>query len=286
MSPLNTSFRPPGGRPTMLLRPDRVRAPVIVVSCHSGRDYPQAFRSQSRLTAHQLRFSEDAFVDDLFGAAPLYGMPLLVATFPRAYCDANREKWELDPAMFADTLPQGVRVSGPRIDAGLGTIARVVANGQPIYREKLRFHEAEQRIETCWQPFHDQLRGLIDETRARFGRCIVIDCHSMPPVWGAEEARPAFVLGDAHGAACSASVTKKMEGAIEKVGEKCAINNPYSGGYITKYYGNPRIKVDVIQLEVPRVLYMRDPDIMAGDEYNMMRRKMEKLITLFSAAFE
>lgn len=286
MNPLDISFRPPDGRPTVLLRPDRVAVPVIVVSCHSGRDYPQAFRAQSRLNAQQLRFSEDAFVDDLFGAAPLYGMPLLVATFPRAYCDANREKWELDPAMFADILPQGVRVSGPRIDAGLGTIARVVANGQPIYREKLRFHEAEQRIETCWQPFHDQLGALIGETRARFGRCIVIDCHSMPPPWGTEEARPAFVLGDAYGAACSVMITKKMKHAIEKLGERCTVNNPYSGGYITRNYGNPHKNVDVIQLEVPRSFYMKDPDIMAGTGYNITRRKMEKLMQIFSAASE
>ena len=35
-----------------------------------------------------LRRSEDSFVDELFGAAPEHGAPLLAATFPRAWCDA------------------------------------------------------------------------------------------------------------------------------------------------------------------------------------------------------
>ena len=83
--------------------------------------------------------------------------PLLAATFPRAWCDANREPWELDPAMFADRLPSWVNTTSARVGAGLGTIARVVASGEAIYRDKLSFADAERRIRTCWQPFHDAL---------------------------------------------------------------------------------------------------------------------------------
>ena len=47
-----------------------------------------------RLCPLSLRRSEDCFVDELFGAAPDHGAPLLAANFPRAFCDANREAWE------------------------------------------------------------------------------------------------------------------------------------------------------------------------------------------------
>ena len=39
-------------------------------------------------------------VADLFADAPELGAPLLLAHFPRAYLDVNREPYELDPRMF------------------------------------------------------------------------------------------------------------------------------------------------------------------------------------------
>ncbi len=39
--------------------------------------------------------------------------------------------------MFADTLPPWVNTTSARVGAGLGTIARVVASGETIYRGKL-----------------------------------------------------------------------------------------------------------------------------------------------------
>ena len=80
---------------------------------------------------------EDGFVDELFAAAPALGAPLLAATFPRVFCDVNREPWELDPGMFDGPLPAWVNTASPRVGAGLGTIARVVASGEAVYRHKL-----------------------------------------------------------------------------------------------------------------------------------------------------
>ena len=64
-----------------------------------------------------LRRAEDAFVDELFAAAPGLGIPLLAARFPRSYVDANREPYELDPGMFEGPLPRGAQ--SPH-DAGRG----------------------------------------------------------------------------------------------------------------------------------------------------------------------
>ena len=66
-----------------------------------------------------MRRSEDAFVDEIFAAAPRLGAPMLAARFPRAYIDVNREAWELDPAMFAESLPDWVNVRSPRVRMGL-----------------------------------------------------------------------------------------------------------------------------------------------------------------------
>ncbi len=155
--------------PIVLSLPLPQTVPLVFASPHSGRDYPEAFVQAARLDPLRLRRSEDSFVEELFAAAPLHGAPLLAATFPRAFCDPNREPWELDPAMFADPLPPWVNTSSARVGAGLGTIARVVASGEAIYAGKLRFAEAESRVHGHWHPFHASLRELIVNTRAQFG---------------------------------------------------------------------------------------------------------------------
>src|SRR5207248_5853328 len=150
-------------------QPPRRAAAVIVASPHSGSDYPEDFLAASRLDPLTLRRSEDCFVDEIFAAAPELGAPLLAARFPRAYLDANREAWELDPTMFADLLPSFVNARSPRVRMGLGTIARVVASGEEIYARKLYFAEAKQRVDDLYYPYHQTLRSLVAETEEAFG---------------------------------------------------------------------------------------------------------------------
>jgi N-formylglutamate amidohydrolase len=244
--------------PFTLQRPPRQSAALVLTSPHSGRYYGADFLAQARLDAQAIRRSEDSFVEELFSAAPVLGLPLLAAEFPRAWCDANREPWELDPGMFTDELPDYVNRSSPRVAAGLGTIARIVGTGEPIYARKLSFAEAKDRVQTCWQPFHEALAGLIEETRARFGHCLVLDCHSMPTSPGRSANRPDIVLGDGYGTSCAPAWTGYIESLLTGCGFSVRRNDPYAGGFITRHYGRPREGVQVVQLEVARGLYMHE----------------------------
>ena len=249
------------GPPFTLVQPPLQTAPLVFASAHSGRDYAAEFVAAVRLDPVGLRRSEDSFVDELFAAAPAHGAPLLSATFPRAYCDANREAWELDPGMFDEKLPDWVNTTSARVGAGLGTIARVVASGETIYRRKLRFAEAEQRVRDCWQPFHRELVGLIDRTRHRFGTCVLIDCHSMPAAVQPPRGGADVVLGDAHGTTCAPRTMRLIEQSFEGLGYKVRRNDPYAGGFITRHYGRPRERVQAVQIELNRALYMDEARI-------------------------
>ena len=191
-----------------LQRPTAGRLPLILASPHSGSDYPVDFVAASRLDPLALRRSEDSFVDELFGAAPSLGAPLLAARFPRAYLDVNREAYELDPAMFADALPGFVNTASPRVRMGLGTIARIVASGEEIYAGKLRFTDAQRRIDQLYHPYHQALRRLVDEAEALFGGYLLVDCHSMPSAAGSMcgSGGADIVLGDCHGTACAPAI--------------------------------------------------------------------------------
>ena len=247
--------------PVEVLAPVRQTVPFVYASPHSGSDYPADFVAASRLDPVTLRKSEDSFVDELFGAAPEIGAPLLRALFPRAYCDPNREPYELDPAMFEDELPPHANTTSLRVAGGLGVIARVVSSGQEIYGDKLPYAEAERRIATLYRPYHSALADLLAATCARFGFAVLIDCHSMPSVGGPMDRdqgaiRPDIVLGDRFGTACSASLTDAAEAMLRQAGFQVCCNNPYAGGFTTNHYGRPKDGLHALQIEVNRALYM------------------------------
>jgi N-formylglutamate amidohydrolase len=271
--------------PLVVYRPVRQTAPIVFASPHSGRVYPPDFLAAARLDPLSLRRSEDSFVDELFADAPAHGAPLLAATFPRAYCDPNREPWELDPSMFDEPLPPWVNTTSARVGAGLGTIARVVASGEAIYRGKLHFIEAERRVQDCWQPFHDMLAALIAGTRATFGGCLLIDCHSMP-AHGAGRGGADFVLGDAHGTACSARITRAIEQVLTRLGYSVRRNDPYAGGYITRNYGRPREAIHALQIEIARGLYMDELRIEPLSRFAAVQRDLAALIARLATEAE
>ena len=272
-----------------ILAPAEQRVPLVFSSPHSGRAYPETFLAASRLDAQAIRRSEDCFVDELFAQVPHHGAPLLKALFPRAFVDPNREPYELDPAMFIEKLPAFVKKRSPRVAAGLGTIARVVASGAEIYSCKLSFAEARERIERFYQPYHAALEDLISQTHEKFGVCILIDCHSMPSIGGPMEndagrrRQVDFILGDAHGRACTRSLTGLVEETLHEMGYTVVRNAPYSGGFITRNYGQPERGVHALQIEINRALYMDEAAIERTDELAVVAENMNLLAARLAA---
>jgi len=265
-----------------VLSPRAQAMPVVFASPHSGTNYPPSFVANSRLDPISLRKSEDSFVDEIFAGVAEEGAPLIKALFPRAYIDPNREPFELDPTMFEESLPDYANTRSPRIAAGLGTIARVVANGEEIYRGKLRFADVLRRIERLYRPYHDALKGLIVATRERFGWCVLIDCHSMPSVGGpmdedAGRRRFDMVLGDCHGTSCAPRLTDLVERFLTGRGYQIARNNPYAGGFTTRHYGVPDDGVHALQIEINRALYMDEATIERGPALGRIAADMTAL---------
>ncbi|BBK31547.1 N-formylglutamate amidohydrolase [Stella humosa] len=243
-------------------RPAAVPATAIVfASPHSGRCYPADLLAASRLDAQALRRSEDCFVDELFAGVVEMGAPLIRAHFPRAYIDPNREPYELDQAMFDAPLPAHCNTRSPRVQAGLGTIARIVASGADIYARKLSVAEGLARIERLYKPYHRDLALLLDERRAAHGHAMLIDCHSMPSIGGPHDFDPGrrradFILGDAHGASCAPAVVDAVAAVLRGLGYRVTHNAPYAGGFTTTHYGRPADGVHALQIEINRDLYM------------------------------
>ncbi len=256
---------------------------AIFASPHSGSVYDPAFLRRSVLDAWSIRSSEDAFVDQLFAAAPTLGAPLLAACAPRSFVDLNRSADELDPALI-DGVPRGAH--NPRVSSGLGVVPRVVSNGRAIYRGKMPYAEAEARIEAFWRPYHAALRNLIRTHMQAFGEMILVDCHSMPHEaiegYGASlnmgGTCPQVVLGDRFGASASAAIVDRIEAAFTAAGLRVVRNAPFAGAFIAQQYGRPSQGQHVVQIEIDRSLYMDEALIRPNAGFDDFRQLMTGVI--------
>ena len=253
-------------------------APIVFNSAHSGRNYPERFLKMTRLDELSIRQSEDAYVDELFGRAPHLGTPLLRAHFPRAYLDVNREPWELDPGMFTEPLSDRFNTTSPRVAAGLGTTARVVAENKPIYRDKLTLEDARMRVEGIYIPYHATLQRLLTDAAQNFGVAVLIDCHSMPRISrSGDRLAPDIVLGDRYGTTCGTGLIDLAEMVFAGAGLRVARNRPYAGGFIARTYGRPQHGIHTLQVEISRHLYMNEVTLEKNDSFNAVRQLLERL---------
>src|SRR3979490_2620047 len=227
--------------PFEVIEPPVWRAPIIFNSPHSGSVYPHEFLTASRIDLPALRRSEDSFMDELIENLSDRGFPVVRVIFPRSYVDVNREPYELDPRMFSGRLPSFANTRSMRVAGGLGTIPRVVGDGQEIYRERLAVDDALARIEALYKPYHRALRRLINKAHQAFGTVIVVDCHSMPSVGvpRGEPRRPDMVIGDRYGTSCAALLPDMVEQTLGRLGYSVGRNKRYGPEIGRDPYGNP-----------------------------------------------
>lgn len=277
-----TQFEPP----FVVREPDWQSLPFVFSAPHSGRVYPASFLDASRLDALTLRRSEDAYVDDLFAAMPTLGAPLVAARFPRAYLDVNREPYELDPRLFEERPPAYANTRSLRVAGGLGTVPRVVGDGQEIYARRLPLAEGLARIEHLHRPYHRALRRMLGTTVQDFGFAVLVDCHSMPSSGLPRDAGrpPDIILGDRFGTSCGGGIVDAIEHAFRAAGLHVTRNRPYAGGYITEHYGEPLAGRHALQIEIARALYMNERTLEPNAGFEPLRRTIPIVMTQAAAA--
>ena len=259
---------------------------LVFASPHSGRVYPPGLMDASRLDGQAIRRSEDAHVDVLIADAPLHGATVIAAGLARVWIDVNRDPWELDPAMFEDELPAYAKARTARVAAGLGSIARIVSDGQEIYRRKLTFAEAVARVEGAHRPYHAALADLVAQARRTRGAAVLVDWHSMPSAaarQGAGSGGCDVVLGDRFGGSCGPAVSRLAELCFRDLGYSVARNAPYAGGYTTEHYGRPSRKVHALQVEINRALYMDERTLAPTSGFGGLKADLESVFAALAA---
>jgi N-formylglutamate amidohydrolase len=159
----------------------------------------------------------------------------------------------------------------------------VIATGEEVYHRRLTVEAALARIREHYFPYHQALKRLIDETVARFGVCLLIDCHSMPSVGGPMDADPGsrrvdIVLGNCFDSSCSPAITAFAETVLRDLGYAVRRNVPYAGGFTTRHYGRPAEGVHTLQIEINRALYMDERRIAPLPTFAETAERMGRLV--------
>jgi N-formylglutamate amidohydrolase len=235
--------------------PKAAEMPLVFDSPHSGSQYPQDFRFCCSLDI--LRMAEDAYVDELYAAAPELGATLIGAVFPRSYLDPNRAADDLDMSHIEGVWPTPLSPSH-RTRAGLGLVRRVARPGLPIYDRKLTAAEVMARVERCHIPYHRVLEEACDRAHRKFGKVWHVNCHSMPSQRSGKKGGHCadFVLGDRDGTTCAPEFTNFVARVLRERGYTVRINEIYKGVEIVKRQGRPAANRHSLQIEVDRALYM------------------------------
>lgn len=268
--------------PGVLYRRDAATEPVplVVDSPHNGVEWPADF--EHRVTLAELMTSVDAYVDELFGAAPAVGGTLLAALFPRAYVDANRAEDDLDAAMIDGDWPFPLNPTR-KTEVGMGVIRRLILAGRPLYDGPLPAEQILHRLETYHRPYHAALAAAIDRAHARHGVAFHIDAHSMKPVGvamndDAGKARPDMVVSDREGTTCAPGFIDRTVGILRDLGYRVSVNDPYKGAELVRRHSDPASGRHSLQIELNRALYL-DPETFERSEgFGKLKADLDALL--------
>ena len=76
---------------------------------------------------------------------------------------------------------------------------------------------------------------------------------------------------------CSPEFTRLVAEYLKGMGYVVAFNKPYAGGFITEHYGHPSRHRHALQIEINRALYMDEDTYRRSENFEQVRRDMERL---------
>lgn len=273
------------GLPYVLREPAATPVALVVDSPHSGMEWPADFQPAAPRAA--ILTTWDAYVDELFGAAPAAGATLLAATFPRAYVDVNRAEDDLDPDLLDRPWP-GPSHPTAYSARGMGLIRRLALPGVPMYDRPLSVAAVERRLSACYRPYRLALGDRIEALARRFGAVWHLNCHSMKSRGNemnvdAGEPRPDLVISDRHGATADPAHTAWVAAWFRARGRTVQINHPYQGGDLVKHFGAPAAGQHSIQIELNRALYLDEALVAKNVHFGEMQQQCAEFLHAFAA---
>ncbi|WP_404302593.1 N-formylglutamate deformylase [Alicycliphilus denitrificans] len=243
-------------------------APLLISMPHAGTYLPPAIAARLTPEARQVP-DTDWHLPRLYDFAQALGASILVATHSRYVVDLNRP-------------PDGASLYPGQSVTGLCPVdsfddAPLYANPADVPNEA----EVAARREAYWAPYHAQLRAELERLRAAHGVAVLWDAHSIRSVLPRffEGRLPDLNLGTGQGASCAPALAEQLLASAKAAqGYTAVLNGRFTGGYITRHYGEPARNIHAVQLEMTQCSYMQEtlpfdylPEVAAGVQPHLKR---------------
>ena len=243
--------------------------PVLISIPHGGWKIPPEVKDIVLLSKKDIFDDSDPFTIDIYDIGKK-AKKVIKTDIARAFVDPNRAPDDLPPKN-----PDGV-------------VKTKTCYGVQIYRKPLNKKLINLLLEKYYYPYHDQIKQAVKRKEIE----IAFDCHSMAAIApeispDVGQKRPAICLGNVYGKSCDFDTTEKLRRAFVEAfhldDNEVTINKPFSGGYITKIYGNNPVRW--IQIEINRKLYLSEPWF-NKEKLSVKKDRLEQLKSMFLRAIE
>ena len=257
-----------------LFQPVGPAIPLVVDSPHSGGIFPEDFHFTCSI--HDLRASEDSYVDQFGAKVPQAGGTFIKALVSRAYIDLNRAVGDLHPDICDSPIPWQIHRS-KRVMYGLGLIRHLIRFGEPVYDGPLPLADIKHRIQHYYHPYYEVLGQALTQAHEQFGRVLHVNIHSTPNIGVDGAPQPDIILGDHDGHSCGRIYRDTIKRYFESCGLRVVVNNPYKGVELTRRFSRPRQGYHSIQIEINKALYMDEATLAFNDTQPEMQQIMNGL---------
>ena len=235
-----------------IVNPTNQEVPILLSIPHSGTQFPEEIRDQFDPTLAKAPDDTDWFVDMLYDFASEMGITTLAANYSRWVIDLNR-----------DPQSKPLYNDGRLITALCPT---TTFTGIPLYRDQRKEvnpSDVLHRTKEYFDPYHRQIDIMLQDLKARHGRVLLWDCHSIRRVVSTihRDPFPDLILGDVDGTSASPGLIEAVMTTLDHSTYRIGHNYPFKGGYITRHFGQPVNHQHALQLEMSKVNYMDDAEV-------------------------
>lgn len=222
--------------------------PLLISMPHVGTYVPPDLAARFTDAARHVP-DTDWHLERLYDFADELGASVLVGTHSRYVIDLNR------PPDNASLYP------GQSVTSLCPTD---MFDNTPIYAkpgDEPDEAEIDARRKAIWEPYHQQLAAELARIRTVHGVAGLWDAHSICSVV------PRFFdgkltdlnLGTGKGSSCAERLGERLlVEAKAATGFTSVLNGRFTGGYITRHYGQPARNVHAVQLEMTWSCYMEE----------------------------
>ena len=251
--------------------------PLIISIPHAGSYYPKEFLKYKSIDIKKLKIMEDFKTDTFIDKINLNLADIFIAECSRAVVDLNRSRQSLDDSMFNSKIKTTPHEEVLLIKSGLGVIPSKCYT-EEIFKSKLPNVYISKMLEKYYDPFHKKLSKRINYLKSKFGVVYLIDIHSTPTLSNNNKNFPDVIIGDNFGKSSEENFKKALINHFQNFDLRLSINNPYSGGYITRRYGEKDKNINVIQLEISKNYYMNENTFELKENLNNVKNIFKSIV--------